>query len=256
MRSNEGVANEHIMKAIPSPHAYTETDRTSVSHTVKDLDPDQQPREKAEKYGCGILSNPELWALILRTGTRGMPITDLCRNIMRDNGGSLHKLERRTRGELRRIKGIGNTKSIQVEAVMELIRRYCTEDIPPEEPITDSRKIYERMRHKIGNLDHEEIWILLLNRRNQVIREHCLTTGTSVASLFDLKKTLKLAITENAESIIMTHNHPSGNTNPSPQDDKITRDLKTGCDYLQIRLLDHIVVTGNGYYSYMDNGKL
>ncbi len=244
------------MNDLPPLNSYPEISSQITTRTVKEMDPDQQPREKAEKYGCGVLSIPELWALILRVGTPGMPITDLCRNIMHDNDGSLHKLERRTRAELRKIKGIGTTKSIQVEAVMELIKRYCTEEIPIEDPITNSSMIFQRMRNSIGNLDHEQIWILLLNRRNQIIKQYTLTTGTSVASLFDLKKALKFALTENAEGIIMVHNNPSGGTRPSPQDDRITQDLKKGCEYLQLRMLDHVIVTSNDYYSYMDNGKI
>lgn len=243
------------METHSSTH-YPEIAAGSITKTVKDLDPDQQPREKAEKYGCGVLSIPELWALILRTGTPGNPITELCRGLMHENGGSLHKLERRTRSELRNIKGIGTTKSIQVEAVMELIKRYCSEEIPVEEQIKSSTQIYHRMRHKIGNLDHEQVWIMLLNRRNQITKEYCLTTGSSVASIFDLKKAIKYALNENAEGIIMVHNHPSGGTTPSPQDDKITSDLKRACEYLDLRMLDHLIVTSNSYYSYNDNGKL
>ncbi|MDE5674127.1 MAG: DNA repair protein RadC [Muribaculaceae bacterium] len=239
-----------------SPSEPAEIRHMQPTRTVKEMDPDQQPREKAEKFGCGILSVPELWALILRVGTPGMPITELCRNLMHDNGNSLHKLERRTRAELRKIKGIGTTKSIQVEAVIELIKRYCTEEIPVNEPIRSSADIFERMRNSIGNLDHEEVWILLLNRRNQIIKDYRLTSGSSTASIFDLKKALKFAITENAEGIVMVHNHPSGGTVPSPQDDKITRDLKNGCDFLGLRMLDHVIVTNNAYYSYNDNAKL
>lgn len=244
------MTNDHIPTGCP--------DSSPPCHprTVKEMDPDQQPREKAEKYGCGILSIPELWALILRVGTPGMPITELCRALMRDNDNSLHKLERRTRAELRGIKGIGITKSIQVEAVIELIKRYCTEEIPANEPIRSSNDIFERMRHTIGNLDHEEVWILLLNRRNQIIKNYKLTSGSSTASIFDLKKALKFAIIENAEGIIMVHNHPSGGTVPSPQDDKITRDLKNGCDFLGLRMLDHVIVTNCAFFSYNDNGKL
>lgn len=238
-----------------SPLSYPEIDIISQPRTVKEMDPDQQPREKAEKHGCGILSVPELWALILRVGTPGNPITELCRNLMHDNGDSLHKLERRSRAELRQIKGIGTTKSIQVEAVIELIKRYCAEEIPIEEPIKSSDDIFKRMRFKIGNLDHEEVWILLLNRRNQIIKEYCLSTGSSTASIFDLKKALKFAITENAEGIIMVHNHPSGGTVPSTQDDKITHDLKRGCEYIGLTMLDHVIVTSNAYYSYNDNGR-
>ena len=224
--------------------------------TVKELDPDQQPREKAEKYGCGVLSVPELWALILRTGMVGFPITDLCRHLMRENDNSLHRLERRTRQELRDIKGIGPTKSIQVEAVMELIKRYSEEDIPYDEPIGTSAQIHARMKPKIGNLDHEEIWVLFLNRRNQVIKELCVTVGTSVASLFDLKKVIKHALLENAEGLVLCHNHPSGNLRPSPEDKRITLELKKACDLMKLRMLDHVIVTASHFYSFHDDGLI
>lgn len=228
----------------------------SRNKTVKEFDPEDQPRERAEKFGCSVLSVPELWALILRTGTPGNPVTELCRNIMHANDGSLHRLERRTRRELRDIKGIGNTKSIQIEAVMELIKRYCEEDIPKEEAITSSNQIYQRMRHRIGNLDHEEIWMLLLNRRNQVVKSMQMTSGTSTASLFDIKNAIKHALLENAEGIILCHNHPSGNVRPSIQDDNLTKDLNNACRFMKIKLLDHIIVTTEGFYSYCDQGKL
>lgn len=224
--------------------------------TVKEMDTDDQPREKAEKYGVGVLSIPELWAIILRTGTPGNPITELCRELMRNNEGKLHNLERRTRKEIRDIKGIGTTKSIQIEAVMELIKRYCNEEIPNDEIIRQSSQIYSRMRHKIGNLDHEELWLLILNRRNQVVKEIFLTKGTGTASLFDVKTAIKHAILENAESTIMCHNHPSGATHPSPADDKITKDFQEACKYMSIKLLDHVIVTANGFYSYRDAMKL
>lgn len=227
-----------------------------IVKTVKEMDIDQQPREKAEKFGVGILSVPELWAIILRTGTPGNPITQLCRDLMNDNGGKLHKLERRTREELRNIKGIGLTKSIQVEAVLELIKRYCSEEIPDDEIIKESNQIYQRMRHKIGNIDHEELWLLILNRRNAVVKEIILTKGTSTASLFDTKRAIKHALLENAESTILCHNHPSGNKQPSPADDKITQDFKQACKFMGINLLDHIIVTSNGFFSYRDQMKL
>lgn len=227
-----------------------------IVKTVKEMDADDQPREKAEKFGVEILSIPELWAIVLRTGTPGYPITELCRDLMRNNEGSLHKLERRSKQELCEMRGIGSTKAIQILAVIELIRRYFREDIPVDEPIRASSQIYDRMRHKIGNLDHEEIWMLILNRRNQVTKEFRLTSGTSVSSVFDLKAAIKLALLENAESIILCHNHPSGTKQPSPQDDKLTTELKEGCKFMNLRLLDHVIVTANGFFSYNDAGKL
>lgn len=227
-----------------------------VVRTVKEMDEDQQPREKADKYGVGVLSIPELWAIVLRTGTPGYPITELCRDLMRENDGSLHRLERRTKEELCRMRGIGPTKAVEILAVMELIKKYIHEDIPMDEPIRTASQIYDRMRHKIGNLDHEEIWMLVLNRQNKVTKEIKLTSGTSTSSVFDTKKAMKEALLENAEAIILTHNHPSGALRPSPQDDGITKALKDASKFMNIRLLDHVIVTANGYYSYNDSGKL
>lgn len=224
--------------------------------TVKEMDEDQQPREKAEKFGVGVLSVPELWAIILRIGTPGYPITELCRDLMKKNEGSLHRLERRSKQELCEIKGVGDVKAIEIMAVMELIKRYCQEVIPEDEPIRTSIQIYNRMRHKIGNLDHEEIWMLLLNRQNKVIKEEKLTSGTSTASLFDTKQAIKRAILENAEGMILCHNHPSGSQKPSVQDDNLTNELKGACKFMNLRLLDHIIVTANGFYSYNDSGRL
>lgn len=239
------------------PYSNQENDESPrQSLTVKDFAPEYQPREKAEKFGCEVLSVPELWALVLRTGVHGTPITELTRNLMKENDGSLHKLERRTREEIRQIKGLGPTKSVQIEAVMELIKRYCHEDIPKDEVIKSSEQIYNRLRHVIGNLDHEEVWCMLLNRQNRVTKMLRTTSGTSTASLFDTKKIIKHALLENAEGLIMAHNHPSGNLLPSPQDDDITRRLKEACNYMQIRMIDHMIVTANGFYSYHDNGRI
>jgi len=234
--------------------SYPDTKPRSL--TVKDFDPDDQPREKAEKYGCGVLSVPDLWAIILRVGTPGNPVTELCRSLMRDNDGKLHRLERRTRKELLARKGIGMTKCIQIEAVMELMKRYAAEEPVQEMSIDCADKIFQRMRYKIGNLDHEEVWILLLNRRNKVIREVCMSTGTATASLFDVKVAIKHALLENAEGIVMTHNHPSGGILPSTSDDMITRDLKEACKFMNLRMIDHVIITDSGYYSYHDNGRL
>ena len=223
---------------------------------VKEMDPDQQPREKAEKYGIDTLSVPELWAIILRTGTPGYPVTELCRDLMKQNDSSLHKLERRTRPELMEHKGIGLTKCIQIQAVMQLIKKYCAEKIDDKEPIRQSQQIFERMHPLIGNLDHEEIWMLILNRRNQVVKEIKMTPGTSTSSLFDVKSAIKHALLENAESVILCHNHPSNSLKSSPQDDRITQDLKEACDYMKIKLLDHLIITDTGFFSYRDKMKL
>ena len=195
--------------------------------TMKDFDPEEQPREKAARHGCGVLTVPELLALILRTGTPGTPIIEMTRNLIDANGGSLHSLARRSAAEIMTIPGIGPTKALQVAAIMELAKRY----------------FYE-----------EESFRPTIIRSSADI--HALMTGSAVASIFDLKRALKSAILDEASGIILCHNHPSGNLRPSPQDDAITRALKEGAAKLDLRLLDHLIITAGGFYSYADEGRL
>lgn len=226
------------------------------SLTVKDLDPDDRPREKAVKYGCGVLSTPDLWAIILRTGMVGKPITELCRDLMRECDGKLGQLERLTREQILKVKGLGMAKVLQIEAVMELIRRYSRETIGERYQIKSSKEIFELMRTEIGNLPHEEIWALFLNRRNEVMYKMRITQGSAVASVFDIKKILKEALLRDAQGVAICHNHPSGNLKPSVQDDQITNKMKEGAATMDLRMLDHVIVTSAGFYSYADEGRL
>lgn len=224
--------------------------------TQRDMDADSQPRERAIRHGCGILSLSELWAIILRTGAQGKPVTELCHDLMNANDGKMHRLERRTRRELLDVRGIGMTKAIQIEAVMELTRRYNRETLGDIITVRDASTVYEFMRERNANQPHEEMWAIYLNRRNAIIHSERLTAGTSTASLFDVRKLLKMALLENAEGIIICHNHPSGNLTPSAQDDNVTRQAAAACATLSLPLLDHVIVTADGYFSYRDNGRL
>lgn len=228
--------------------------------TIKSMNEEERPQERALNHGIGSLTTAELLALILRVGQPGMPITELCRQLMKDNENSLLRLEQRSRAELMLTKGIGKTRALQIEAIMEIMRRYERESIDKKAGntprITSSKDIHERMRYRIANLDHEEIWVILLNNKHDIIKEFCVTSGSSVASVFDSKMIIKRALLENATALAMTHNHPSGNLLSSPQDDQITRKLKEACRSMDIRMIDHVIVTTNGYYSYSDEGRL
>lgn len=232
----------------------------SSVRTIKQMEQDERPRERAVNHGIGSLTTAELLALILRTGQPGLPITDLCRQLMKDNDNSLLRLERRSRNELTLTKGIGEAKALQIEAMMEVMRRYEQEIIDKAtrrlDQLQTAKSIHDRMRCRIANLDHEEVWIILLNRRNEVIKEFRLTSGSSVASVFDTKMILKRALLEDAQGVAMCHNHPSGTLRPSPQDDNITHKLSTACKTMDLRLLDHVIITTGGYYSYSEEGRI
>ncbi len=154
------------------------------------------------------------------------------------------------------IKGLGPLKVIQIEAVLELIRRYNSES-PAENPfIRTSADIYKVISPRIAHLPHEEVWAIILNQRNQVVKLYQASKGGWASSVFDVKPIIKEAMLENASAIALCHNHPSGSLRPSPQDDNITRICLQAATLMEIRFLDHLIVTRHGYYSYNDEGKL
>lgn len=215
------------------------------------------PMEKAELYGIKSLVPSELLAIILRTGQPDCPVTELTANLMAMNDNKLKVLERRTRDELMSIRGIGRVKAFQIEAVLEIMRRYNMEKLGDRITIRSAADIFNYMQPEAGPLTNEHIWILLLNRANAVLERKVVSAGGTTATVFDLKTILRqVLITPGVEGVIMIHNHPSGNLRPSPQDDEITRQLKKGCEYIGIKMLDHVIVTQDGYYSYSDEGRL
>lgn len=223
---------------------------------VSELAPDDRPRERGLKFGIGSLTNAELLALILRTGSQGHPITELCKEIMAQNGNLFLNLERRSRQEIMLCDGIGEMKAQQVEAIMEIVRRYNQENLSDRVKVTSADTVYDIMKPKIGNLAHEEIWAILLNRANRVIWKERVSEGGAAATVFDAKKVFRIALINRAEGIILCHNHPSGNLRPSPQDDNLTRNFREACRTMDINLLDHLIITTGGYYSYKNESSL
>ncbi len=211
---------------------------------------EQQPREKAMSHGVRALTLPELWALVIGTGTRGHNVVDVCTELMQRNNNNLSALSRRSLKQLSEIKGLGPQKALQIQAVLEIGRRMQQQELPVNPSIRSANDAYDILKPEIGNLDHEEIWVLLLDRANHLIKKYQTTSGSATASIFDLKGIMKKAILENAQAMLIAHNHPSGNLTPSSSDDNITSRCKEACATMEISLLDHIIVTSVGYYSY------
>ena len=252
-------------KTTSRPYPISESDENKVAEyseslytpqTVKDLPPDEQPREKALKYGIGSLSNAELFAIILRTGTTGYPITEVCRDMMRMNENLILNLERKTRSQLTEMKGIGETKALQIEAVMEIVRRYNREQIGERIQVKASRTVFDIMKPEIANLPYEEMWVLFLNRSNRIISKLRISQGGSTSTVFDVKKVVRNALYAHAESIVLCHNHPSGNIRPSGADDAVTKSCHEACKSMDIKLLDHVILTTDSFYSYNDSSTL
>ena len=186
----------------------------------------------------------------------GIPVTEMCRNLMRECDNRLLLLERKSMEEITAIEGIGPAKALQVLAVLELIRRYSTEKMGDRVRITCAGSIYELMRPEIGNLPHEEIWALFLDQRHNLLATRRLSQGGATSTVFDVKSVIKQAILTRAEAVALCHNHPSGNLLPSPQDDALTRKFVDACKTVDLRMIDHVIVTTDGFYSYANESKL
>ncbi|MDE7403333.1 MAG: DNA repair protein RadC [Muribaculaceae bacterium] len=223
---------------------------------VQEMSEDEQPREKARLKGIKALSTAELFAIVLRTGLPGYPVTTLCRDMMRMASDNLLLLQQKERAELTSIRGLGDTKALQVEAVMEIARRYSEADVPQRLKIMGPEDINTVMRTEIANLPHEEMWVILMNRQHQVIGKMRVSEGGYTATVFDCKKILRNAILARAEAVALAHNHPSGNLRPSPQDDSITRKFKEACATMEIHFVDHLIITSSGYYSYRNESAI
>lgn len=226
--------------------------RTLKFHTTED----ERPREKATKHGFEALSNAELMAIVIGSGTPGESVVDLCQRILNDNDNKLSKIARSGVKGLVKYRGIGPVKAIELMAALELSRRYQSESLE-ERQITSSQDAYEYLRHKLDYLEHEEIWILMLNRAKRVIGCKRMSVGGTTAAVGDIKMILRELIDNLADGVILAHNHPSDNNRPSTQDDQLTERLKAACRAVDVQFLDHIIVCRSGkYYSYLDNCRV
>ncbi len=228
------------------------------SLAMRDLDLDSRPREKATTLGFQALSPAELLASIIGSGTPGENVSVLCQRILSDHDNKLYNLARCSINDLcNNYKGIGKVKAIKFLATLELARRYQQESLGDRFKIRNAEDAYRYIKPKIADLPNEVIDVILLNRRKEVIHWKRVSSGGVSFSLADVKMVLKPAIEYLADGMILTHNHPSDNPNPSTADDNLTAKVKAACTALDIQLVDHIIVCRGGkYYSYVDEGRL
>lgn len=224
---------------------------------IADLSADDRPREKAIKHGIRSLTDTELMAIVLGSGTTVMPVTELSRQILNASGDKLTNVARLSIQEMcKKYLGIGPVKAVRLAAAFELGRRCATEQ-PVELPaVRCSSDIYNYIRTDIELLDYEEFWVILLSRSNRIIGKFNLSAGGTTATVVDVKLLVKHVVDRLAAGIAVVHNHPSGNFNPSGADDNLTSKIKGACDLFDVRLIDHLIITSSGYYSYADNGRL
>ncbi|KAB7728760.1 DNA repair protein RadC [Rudanella paleaurantiibacter] len=217
---------------------------------------EDRPREKLMLKGRAALSDAELIAILIGSGTTDLTAVDVSKIILQSVGNNLNELAKLSVKDLSKFRGIGEAKGISIVAALELGRRRREQDRPQRTRITCSRDAYEEIRPHLLDKPHEEFWILLLNRANEVLRPVQISAGGVSGTVADPKLIFKQAVENLASSIILVHNHPSGNLTPSQADKDLTRKLREGGKLLDIPVLDHLIFTDRAYLSFADEGLL
>jgi len=222
--------------------------------SIKNWAEDDKPREKLMLKGKQALSDAELIAILIGSGSRNESAVSLSKRILASVDNNLNALGKLSLKQLMEFKGIGEAKAISIAAALELGRRRRVEETVELKKISSSKAVFEIMQPLIGELPHEEFWVLFLNNSNKVIHKSQLSKGGMTGTIVDIRMIFKIAFEQNATSIILTHNHPSGKLEASNADKEITQKLKLAGEQLEIRVLDHIIITEKGYLSFQDEG--
>lgn len=226
-----------------------------MKKSIKEWAIDDRPREKAMKNGISTLSKSELLAILVGSGNDEETAVDLMKRVLDSCGNSISELARLSVDDLCTFKGIGPAKAISIVAACELWKR--REGKENEQPcISSSRDMYNYFHPILCDSPVERCYVLLLNRMNRVLDHVLIGTGGLTATLVDIRLVMRETLMKRATTIALCHNHPSGSTKPSRDDDKLTENLSQACKVMNIRLLDHIIVTDGAYYSYNDEARL
>jgi DNA repair protein RadC len=226
------------------------------SPRVQDLVVSERPQERLEKHGAAALSDSELLAMLLRTGQKGLSAVAIGRQLIAD-AGSLAGLTRWRETDFRKIRGIGRIKALQLITVMEIARRVLASDSAVDPLLNRPELVLAHFRPQITGMAVEKFWVLCLNRKNRLIRQVEVTSGTATSSLAHPREVFREAVHHGASAVVCVHNHPSGDPSPSAADVQVTRQLRDAARALDIELLDHVIVgqagadpRGIGYYSF------
>lgn len=220
---------------------------------MKELCEDDRPREKMMRSGAAVLSNAELLAVLLRTGTGKMNVLEVAREVLRQAEGWLGEVAGMSVERLCHVDGIGPGKAVAVAAAFELGRRAAVEDGVDKMPRMDSpRRVYMKMIPLLRDIRHEECWVLFLNHANRLIGKEMISKGGLDSTLIDRRVILKRALDRKASGVILVHNHPSGSPYPSVEDIRQTKELGKALSSCDLHLVDHVIIAGRGFYSFAD----
>lgn len=223
---------------------------------IKEWAAEDRPREKLSKNGSRSLSDAELIAILIGSGNLDETAVELSRRILASVDNNLNELGRKSIEYLQTYKGIGEAKAITIVAALELGKRRKESEIKNKSKITGSKDVADYFQSMLGDLNHEEFWILLLDRGNKIMDSFRVSEGGISGTVIDVRKILKVAIEKQASSIILCHNHPSGTLQASDADLKITRKITDASKLMDISVLDHVIIGNDKYYSFADEGIL
>jgi len=224
--------------------------------TIANWSVDDQPREKLRDKGPDALSNAELLAILVGSGTTGVSAVELMQQILSDCSNNLNTLGKMSIRDLMVYKGVGEAKAITILAACELGKRRQME-APEERPdLGTATKVYNHMHPVMQDLDVEEFWLLLLNQNFRLIKKMRIAHGGITEVSVDIRILMREAVLANATVIAVCHNHPSGSLKPSKQDDALTQQIKRACDVMRLHFMDHVIITDGNYYSYHEQGRL
>ncbi|MDO4822972.1 MAG: DNA repair protein RadC [Bacteroidales bacterium] len=227
-----------------------------IRHSIKDWAEEDRPREKMMEKGEQALSNAELLAILIGSGTSKKSAVELMQEVMQTCDNRLARLSQMSVDELMKFNGIGMAKAVTIKSAAEIARRRTLEKVDDIQSISNCEDTYRVMYPIMRDLQHEEFWALLMNNNSKLLKKVRLSSGGLSSTSVDVRMLLKEAILANATQIIICHNHPSGSLRPSQDDMNITERVKAAAKVLQMRLADHLIITDGKYYSFFQEGKL
>ena len=224
--------------------------------SIKQWAVEDRPREKLLSKGIRSLTDAELIAILIRSGTSRESAVDLAKRILKTTKNNLNELSRLSVHDLQKFNGIGEAKAISIIAAMELGRRRKLSEVLQKKQIASSRDVFDFFQSFLGDLSYEEFWVLHLSRSNGILAWKKISQGGIAGTVTDIRLILKDALENTASSLVICHNHPSGNLQPSQADIDITRKIKEAALLMEIRLLDHIIIGNENYFSFADEGLI
>lgn len=223
---------------------------------IRTWNEDDRPREKLVLKGPSALSDAELLAILIGSGTRQQSALDLARTVLARANNNLIELSRLSRSTFQKVNGIGEARSVILVAALELGRRRQAAGSLERPQIRSSNDLYRQLDFRLSHLNHEEFWVTTLNQSNRVTGNQRISSGGLSSTVVDVRMILRYALEMNAASIALSHNHPSGNLKPSQADLQLTKNIAQACSWMDIRLIDHLIITESGYFSFSDENML